>query len=866
MSLRDVPIQRKLMLIILLSCGVVMLLMRGAFSTYEYVIFRQAMVRQLSTLGEILAANSTAALAFENPGDAREILSAVQAEKHIVAAILYDQSGRVFSRYPLTLDPTSIPNAPGRDGYRFVDSHLEGFQPVVQHDRRLGTLYLKFDSGTIMREFVLGSLPIALGVMAVVLMVAYLLSRTLQKQISVPILALTDTARAISERRDYSVRASKTGNDELGLLTDAFNQMLTQIHAQDLAVRESEGRMRAVLDSAISAVVVIDRKGRVIDWNARAETMFGWPHAEILGLELAETIIPVRHRDGHRRGLAHFLATGEGPVLDQVIEMSALRRDGHEFPVELSISPLTAGDTLTFCGFITDITERKRAEEAVRSSQQLLQAIIDNATAVIYVKDLEGRYLLLNRRYEELFQVDRTKLAGKTDYDIFPRATADAFRAFDRQVLSAGRAVEAEEIAPHADGPHTYLSVKCPLLDANGLPYAVCGISTDITERKRAEDRIQASLKDVNDLKAALDEHAIVAITNPQGRITYVNDKFCAISKYSREELIGQDHRIINSGHHPKEFIRGIWTTISAGRVWQGEIKNRAKDGSIYWVDTTIVPFLKPDGKPYQYVAIRADITQRKLIEEEIRQLNLDLETRVTERTAQLEAANKELEAFSYSVSHDLRAPLRHIDGFAGLLVKSDGQTISERGRTHLKHIADSAKQMGLLIDDLLVFARMGRAEMRITRVDLAELLEETIRSLQPETQQRNIVWKKGALPVVLGDPPMLRQVFVNLIANAIKYTRPRDPAEIEIGCHENSTGELTVFVRDNGVGFEMQYADKLFGVFQRLHRAEEFEGTGIGLANVRRIIIRHGGRTWAESRPDAGATFYFSLPKSKIS
>jgi light-regulated signal transduction histidine kinase (bacteriophytochrome) len=173
---------------------------------------------------------------------------------------------------------------------------------------------------------------------------------------------------------------------------------------------------------------------------------------------------------------------------------------------------------------------------------------------------------------------------------------------------------------------------------------------------------------------------------------------------------------------------------------------------------------------------------------------------------------------------------------------------------------------MGLLIDDLLVFARMGRAEMRIARVDLTELLEETIRSLQPEMQQRNIIWKKGTLPVVMADPPMLRQVFVNLIANAIKYTRPRDPAEIEIGCYEGATGELTVFIRDNGVGFEMEYADKLFGVFQRLHRAEEFEGTGIGLANVRRIIIRHGGRTWAESRPGEGATFYFSLPKSKIS
>jgi PAS domain S-box-containing protein len=378
-------------------------------------------------------------------------------------------------------------------------------------------------------------------------------------------------------------------------------------------------------------------------------------------------------------------------------------------------------------------------------------------------------------------------------------------------------------------------------------------------------DAFNQLLTQIHAYKAALDEHAIVAITDPRGRITYVNDKFCAISKYSREELLGQDHRIINSSHHPRDFIRGLWTTIARGQVWKGEIKNRAKDGSIYWVDTTIVPFLKPDGKPYQYVAIRADVTRRKLVEEEIRRLNQELEARVVQRTAQLQAANKELEAFSYSVSHDLRAPLRHIDGFAGLLVKSDGQTISERGKRHLANIADSAQQMGRLIDDLLVFSRMGRTDMNITAVDLSAVVEETIRSLQPETSQRRIVWQKAPLPTVQADPPMLRQVFVNLLANAVKYTRPRDPAVIEIGSHETD-GEVVVHVRDNGVGFEMEYRDKLFGVFQRLHRSEEFEGTGIGLANVRRIVNRHGGRTWAESTPGQGATFYFSLSKTKLS
>ncbi len=229
----------------------------------------------------------------------------------------------------------------------------------------------------------------------------------------------------------------------------------------------------------------------------------------------------------------------------------------------------------------------------------------------------------------------------------------------------------------------------------------------------------------------------------------------------------------------------------------------------------------------------------------------------------QLRAANDELESFCYSVSHDLRAPVRHIDGFAELLIKSDFNAISERGRSHLGHIADSAKQMGTLIDDLLVFSRMGRNAMAFTLVDLQALANEVIKSFTTEAQGRVVNWLTGSLPTVRADGPMLRQVFANLLGNAVKYTRPRDKAEIAVGRAQDTNTEIVIYIRDNGVGFEMEYADKLFGVFQRLHRAEEFEGTGIGLANVRRIIQRHGGRTWAEGKPQVGATFFFSLPKA---
>jgi PAS domain S-box-containing protein len=367
-----------------------------------------------------------------------------------------------------------------------------------------------------------------------------------------------------------------------------------------------------------------------------------------------------------------------------------------------------------------------------------------------------------------------------------------------------------------------------------------------------AEQQLKASLKEIEDLRAALDEHAIVAITDPQGKINYVNEKFCTISKYSRQELLGQDHRLINSGHHPKKFIRDLWVTIARGKVWKGEIKNKAKDGSFYWVDTTIVPFLNEDGKPRQYVAIRADITERKAAEEKIRQMNLELEQRVAERTA-------ELEAFSFSVSHDLRAPVRAIGGFARMVQEEYAAHLPAEARQKLERIYANAMKMGQLIDGLLTLSRLNRQPLNIRKVSPAAIVHRVLEELQADQICRDLKISVADLPECQADPVLLQQVFTNLIGNAFKYSRQRRPAVIEIGTRDEN-GRAVYFVKDNGAGFEMEYAPKLFGVFQRLHRADEFEGTGVGLAIVHRIIRRHGGRVWGEGEPDKGATFSFTL------
>lgn len=491
-------ITRKVMTVILLTCAAVMLLTFGSLFTYEVVASRQLAARNLSMLARAIAANSTAALAFDNAIDATQVLSAVAADPDVVAAALYDDSGELFARYPAGSNTTVLPEHVGADGYVFGRTNAVLFEPVTVDGRRLGTLFLESNLGSMHGRFVVyGGMVAAL--IAISALVAIGLSFRLQRHISKPIHVLAHTAQAFSERGDYTVRAMKINDDELGRLTDAFNTMLARVEQQNTVLRERGDELR------------------------------------------------------------------------------------HE------------------------VSDRRRAEEQVRA-------------------------------------------------------------------------------------------------------------------------------------------------------------------------------------------------------------------------------------------------------------LNTDLERRVAERTNALEIANKELESFSYTVSHDLRAPLRHVLGYVEMLEEETTGQLPGEGQRYLDTIRTSTLEMNALIDDLLAFARMGRTELQESDVDLDVMVQDTIRKQAEATAGRQIAWTIEPLPVVVGDKALLQQVMTNLIGNAIKYSRKRQHAQIAIGRAGEEHERAIFFVRDNGAGFDMQYAQKLFGVFQRLHRADQFEGTGIGLATVQRIIARHGGRVWADAELDKGATFYFTL------
>jgi PAS domain S-box-containing protein len=353
-----------------------------------------------------------------------------------------------------------------------------------------------------------------------------------------------------------------------------------------------------------------------------------------------------------------------------------------------------------------------------------------------------------------------------------------------------------------------------------------------------------------------------VVMVNADGEMVLVNAQTEKLFGYAREELLGQPVELLvperlrekHPGYRSDFFSNPAARSMGVGR----DLHGRRKDGSEFPVEIGLAPIETDEG--LFVVSAIVDITERKRLEEGIRKFNEDLEQRVAERTALLEAANKELEAFSYSISHDLRAPLRAIDGFTRIVMEDYASELPDEAKTYLRDVRANTQRMGELVDDLLAFSRLSRQPVKKDRLDAGRIVQQCLDEVPPQSGRRVDI-RVGALPWCQADPSLLKQVWSNLISNAIKYSGKRGVAVIEIGCQCGEPPEEHVyFIKDNGVGFDMRYAHKLFGVFQRLHRADDYDGTGVGLAICQRIVARHGGRIWAEAAPDRGATFFFTL------
>lgn len=603
-SFAETPIRSKLIRLVVSTSGIVLLFALLILIIVETISIRHSMKRAVGTLAQAVAFNSTAALAFDDPEDAAQVLTALQADPSVNYAALFDADGNLFATFPRDAGGEKVPVEVRRQGQAFSGGYFHHYQPVTDQDTRWGTLYIRSEL-ILLRNRLFLDLGIGIFILAGAIIASYIIASIIQRSISAPILALAEVAREVSEKHDFDLRADKLTDDEVGELSGAFNEMLTELGNKEAALRRSEERLRLALQGSRTGV-----------WEVQ-------------------------------------LPEGRMEV------------EGHVFSV------------------------------------------------------LRG------------------------------------FR-------SGGTLQELIELSIHPD------------------------------------------------------DHAAV------------------------EEAM---KRAVERGGHLEVTFRAL-----------------LEDGSIRHYHTRGMLQKNAAGEPVHMLGVTIDVTAVREAQEEIVRLNRELEQRVQARTAQLRDAVREIESFSYSVSHDLRAPLRSIDGFSKILLAEYEGQLEEEGRDLLRRIRGSSQRMAQLIEDLLRLSRVTRQEMSRTPVDLSELVTEIAHEMRQTNRGRTVQVTVEPDMQAFADKNLLRIVYENLLSNAWKFTSKVPDPRVEIGSR-NEQEEKVYFVRDNGAGFRMENAEKLFGAFQRLHGTSEFEGTGIGLATVKRIIDRHGGRIWADAAPQAGATFYFTIP-----
>ena len=646
---------------------------------------------------------------------------------------------------------------------------------------------------------------------------------------------------------------------------------------------EIRERLAAVVDFSDDAIISKDLKGTINTWNRGAEKIFGYSSSEAIG-RLMLMLFPA-NRVQEEAGILARIQKGESV---EHFETERVCKDGTKIIVSVTISPIrdAKGAIVGASTIARDITEHKRADVALRDSEERFQAMANGIPQLAWIAEADGHIFWYNQRWYEYSGTTFEQMEGwgwqiLHDPELLPKIMERW-----KGAIATGQPFDMELPLRGADGSfRAFLTRVMPLRDSHDRVIRWFGTNTDISGRKQAEEQLAAQAVELSHQaqELAISRQALetktlilqsVLDSIAEGLVAADENGKFILWNAAATRIVGMGAEDVAPGEWNSHYGVYLPDTITPlpdeqnplSRAIRGEVSTseifirNAELNEGAWLEIGGGPLKGRDGTARGGVVAFRDITQKKAAELEIRKLNEDLEDRIAQRTAQLEAANRELEAFTYSVSHDLRAPIRHISSFSKILCDDFGAAMDPEARRLLERIENGTRRMTLLVDGMLSLARLGPQSLKLSLTELNSIVDEVISLLQPQCEGRDVEWRIAKLPALKCDSTLMSQVFQNLIGNALKYSGRRTNALIEIDSIQQAGNPVVIFVRDNGAGFNMQYAGKLFGVFQRMHKDSEFEGTGVGLATAQRIIQKHGGSIWAEAEVDRGATFYFTV------